>query len=467
MLIMLKPDQIRKLFKKYKIENWTVRIEKKNNLSILAWNNELRKLEESKTDGFSVLLLDKNSFGFASSNDFEKIEKTIKKAIEITKIAPPCSQSEWFKKYQTQEQNFKINKFVRCWRIKRNFKKLSLKEKRDLVLSLAQQAYKFDKKIKSAIINYSITDEEKIFLNKDSFLEQNLSYARLFASITAFSKEKSEEQFCKLVGRKSDNEIFKNFPKKLNNLCKETLMFLNADKPEPGNFTVLMDGILTGIFIHEALGHATEADIVLSGGSCLTDFINKKIAPDFVSVIDDPTSNNFLDFGSYFFDDEGIKTQKTYLIKNGVLKTFLHSKETSCKLKSKPTGNSRAESYYAKPIIRMSNTFIEKGKNTFKQMLSKIEKGYLLKSSRGGQVNTVKGSFQFGVKQAYFVEKGKIIKPIRNISIGGNTLEMLKNILMIENKYGENNSGFCGKEGQDAAVGGRNPSVLVKNVLIC
>lgn len=455
---MLKPDQIRKLFEKYKIENWTVRIEKTNELSISAWNNKLRSLEENKTAGFSVLLLDKNSFGFASSNDFEKIEETIKKAIEMAKIAPPCSQSEWFKKYQTQEQNFKI---------KRNFKKLSLKEKRDIVLSLAQQAYKFDKKIKSAIINYSIADEEKIFLNKDSFLEQNLSYARLFASITAFSKEKSEEQFCKLAGRKSDYEIFKNFPKKLNNLCKETLMFLNADKPEPGSFTVLMDGILTGTFIHEALGHATEADLVLSGGSCLADFINKKIAPDFVSVIDDPTSNNFLDFGSYFFDDEGIKTQKIYLIKNGVLKTFLHSKETACKLKSKPTGNSRAESYCAKPIIRMSNTFIEKGKNTFKQMLSKIEKGYLLKSSRGGQVNTVKGSFQFGVKQAYFVEKGKIIKPIRNISIGGNTLEMLKNILMIENKYGEDNPGFCGKNGQKVAVGGRNPSVLVKNVLIC
>lgn len=455
----LKLDFARKLLEKHKLRYWDIRVESINNTGINAWNNELRQISQSSTEGFCVRVLYGNGWGFAASTDFKKTAETIQKAIKVAKIMDREAVA------RTGLATLKPIKARRAPRLKEDPRDVSLKEKRDLVLNLAKKAYKYSKKIKSAIVGYIETASNKTFLSQDSFIEQELIYLHLGANITASSQGKFEEQSYR-KGDLTGYSIIKGVEEDILKRCEKTLLFLNAKKAKPGLFPIVTDGALTDVFIHEALGHAAEADHVLQEATCLAGLIGKKVAPGYVSVIDNPTANNFTDFGSYYFDDEGTPAQKTYIIKNGVLKTFLHNRETAYKLKAKPTGNARAQSFADEPIIRMSNTYIEKGNSSFEDMLAKIKQGYLLKGLKGGQVNPAKGSFQFAAREAYFVKNGKIVNPAKAVSIVGNTLELLKNIKEIGSIYEEGSPGFCGKWSQRAYVNGRNPAVLIEKALL-
>jgi len=244
----------------------------------------------------------------------------------------------------------------------------------------------------------------------------------------------------------------------------KAVKLLDAELPPAGELPVIMDNKLTGVFMHEALGHAAEADHVLYGESILKGKLGEEIAYERLTVVDDPTIKS--SHGFYQYDDEGVRSSRTEVIKNGILVSYLHSRETAGRLDANLTANARAADYSDIPLVRMSNTVIEEGDWHFEEMLKDIPFGIYAKGMRGGQVDTVKGEFQFSAEEAFLIEKGTLSKRLKNVSLSGRTLDVLKHIDAIGNDKKHGTIGFCGKDGQDVPVCEYAPHVRVTKILV-
>lgn len=235
---------------------------------------------------------------------------------------------------------------------------------------------------------------------------------------------------------------------------------LKAKTPKGGEMPVLLDQELAGVFAHEAVGHASEADLVLEGDSILEDMIGEQIASPLVTIIDDPTLH---EFGYYPFDAEGVQSRRTEIIKNGIFNSYLHSRETAAKLGGIP-GNCRAQGY-SMPVVRMSNTFIDNGDAKFEEMLEEIRDGMYLIGSRGGQVNTGEGIFQFNAEKGYIIKDGELTELIRDVSLSGKTLEILNQVTLVGNDL-KMTAGRCGKAGQLVPVSDGSPHLAISKALV-
>ncbi|MCK9441387.1 MAG: TldD/PmbA family protein [Methanothrix sp.] len=235
---------------------------------------------------------------------------------------------------------------------------------------------------------------------------------------------------------------------------------LDADAPKGGTYPVLLDQELAGVFVHEAVGHATEGDIILEGDSCLEGKLGQKIGSELVTVKDDPSLMNN---GYYSFDDEGSLAQETVLVDKGILKSYLNSRETAARLGGVPR-NARAEGL-DRPVVRMSNTYIANGDWKLEEILSELGDGVYLAGSRGGQVSTGEGVFQFNAKRGYLVENGEKTKLLRDVSLSGKILETLLHVKAVGNDL-KFNSGRCGKAGQLVPVSDGSPHLLVAKATV-
>jgi TldD protein len=235
---------------------------------------------------------------------------------------------------------------------------------------------------------------------------------------------------------------------------------LDADVPKGGTFPVLLDQELAGVFVHEAVGHATEGDIILEGDSCLEGKLGQRIGSELVTVKDDPS---LMQNGYYSFDDEGSLPQETILVEKGILKSYLNSRETAARLGGVPR-NARAEGL-DRPVVRMSNTYIANGDWKLEEILAEMGDGVYLAGSRGGQVSTGEGVFQFNAKRGYLVEKGEKTKLLRDVSLSGKILETLLHVRAVGNDL-KFNSGRCGKAGQLVPVSDGSPHLLVAEATV-
>lgn len=241
---------------------------------------------------------------------------------------------------------------------------------------------------------------------------------------------------------------------------KTALELLKAKTPKGGEMPVVLDQELAGVFAHEAVGHASEADLVLEGDSILENRIGEQIASPLITIIDDPTLH---EFGYYPFDAEGSESKRTEIIKDGIFNSYLHSRETAAKLGGTP-GNCRAQGY-SMPVVRMSNTFIDNGDSRFEEMLEEVKDGMYLIGSRGGQVNTGEGIFQFNAEKGYLIKNGELTGLLRDVSLSGKTLEILNHVTLVGNDL-KMTAGRCGKAGQLVPVSDGSPHIAISKALV-
>ncbi len=241
---------------------------------------------------------------------------------------------------------------------------------------------------------------------------------------------------------------------------KTAVELLKAKTPKGGEIPVILDQELAGVFAHEAVGHASEADLVLEGDSILENRIGEQIASPLITIIDDPTLH---EFGYYPFDAEGAQSRRTEIIRDGIFNSYLHSRETAAKLGGTP-GNCRAQGY-SMPVVRMSNTFIDNGDAKFEEMLEDVRNGMYLIGSRGGQVNTGEGVFQFNAEKGYLIRNGELTELVRDVSLSGKTLEILNHITLVGNDL-KMTAGRCGKAGQLAPVSDGSPHIAISKALV-
>jgi len=239
---------------------------------------------------------------------------------------------------------------------------------------------------------------------------------------------------------------------------------LKARRPPPGRFPVVFHPSVTGLLMHEALGHNTEADAVWAGESILAGRLGDRIASAKVTVCDDPTYPD--SYGSYEYDSEGVPAQKRVLIEDGVLRSYLHSLETADKFGVKPNGAARAQSYLHRPIVRMSNTYMASGSDPVDGIFDGIDRGVYLKDGSWGYVFVDKGQFVCHATQAQMIENGKPGEPLRDVSVSGMMLETLMDIEAVADDFEMNKPGMCGKMGQSAPTNCGGPHVRVKGLVV-
>ncbi|MBC8214814.1 MAG: TldD/PmbA family protein [Candidatus Marinimicrobia bacterium] len=254
----------------------------------------------------------------------------------------------------------------------------------------------------------------------------------------------------------SPKDLFPKIAEQYEHLMKKS----EGVHAEAGYKDVILDADLAGILSHEAIGHTTEGDLVL-GGSVAGDYLNQKVASEMVTLIDYAhTAHGKTCPVPLYVDDEGTTGEDVVIIENGILKNFMHNKETAMKLKMSPTGNARAFGFYDEPLVRMRNTAIVPGTSKLEEMIASIDDGYYLIKSSNGQADST-SEFMFGVVLGYEIKKGKIKRAIRNTTISGVAFDMLKTITMISDDMAWSSGGMCGKK-QQIPVGMGGPAVKCK-----
>ncbi|HET8901111.1 MAG TPA: dephospho-CoA kinase, partial [Holophagaceae bacterium] len=242
------------------------------------------------------------------------------------------------------------------------------------------------------------------------------------------------------------------------------VLALDAQPAPAGTFPVVLSSSAGGTMIHEACGHGLEADLALAGMSAFAGKLGQKVAAEGVTIIDDGTLPHKR--GSAAVDDEGNASTRVVLIENGILKQYLQSRKTARKMGVEPTGNGRRESYKHLPIPRMRNTFLAAGSEAPEAILADLDRGLFVKQMGGGQVDTVTGNFVFEVKEGYWVEKGKLMYPVKNATLSGAGPAVLQQLTRIGRDLEHFDIGTCGKDGQGVPVSDALPTILCPALVV-
>jgi TldD protein len=237
-------------------------------------------------------------------------------------------------------------------------------------------------------------------------------------------------------------------------------------RPAPaGQMTVVLGPGWPGVLLHEAVGHGLEGDFNRKGSSAFSGMIGKRVAAKGVTVLDDGTITDRR--GSLNVDDEGHVSQRNVLIEDGILKGYIQDSMNARLMGVKPTGNGRRESYAHTPMPRMTNTYMLGGDKTKEEIIASMQSGLYATNFGGGQVDITSGKFVFSASEAYWVEKGKILYPVKGATIVGSGPESLKKISMIGNDMAlDSGVGVCGKEGQSVPVGVGQPTLRIESLTV-
>ena len=277
-------------------------------------------------------------------------------------------------------------------------------------------------------------------------------------------------------GKTENRSVSRSFRKGAEMICEELRHELaeevvrgidarfEATRPKGGKMSVVMGAGASGILLHEAMGHAFEADFNRKGQSIFSDRMGQRICPEGVSVVDDGTL--LWNRGSGNYDDEGVAGEKTYMVKDGILTSYLHDRISAAWYGLQSTGNGRRENFRYYPIPRMRATYMENGNADPESIIASVRQGIYVDEFSNGQVKIGEGDFTFFVKSGYLIENGKLTAPVKDINIIGNGPQALADIVAVGNDLKiDNGTWTCGKE-QSVPVSCGMPTVLIGNLIV-
>ncbi|MFH1501541.1 MAG: TldD/PmbA family protein [Candidatus Eisenbacteria bacterium] len=333
----------------------------------------------------------------------------------------------------------------------------STEEKTALVVDTEQRIRTSSPSIRSAMCRYTEIMDEKWIVSTDG-ADAHLTDSKLEFMGSAVAEKDGDMT----VGWKGNGvtggwaDLFEVWtPEKIAEHAGRTAVDLLAAPYAPGGpATVILNPELVGLLAHEAVGHTVEADFVLSG-SAVSGKLGERVASDLVTLVDSgpPYIGRTSAGGVTLVDDEGVPAGKTVVIERGVLRSYLHDRETAAVFGVAPTGNARAWLYDDEPLIRMRNTCVEPGDSALEEMIASIDDGFFLAGAGSGQADA-NAEFMFGVSEAYEIKGGKLGGLLRGASISGDAFDVLKSVDMVGRDFEwALGTGHCGK-GQPAKVDG-------------
>ena len=428
-----------------------------SNYSVL----EDAKVNQCRSDigfgvGIRVLKGDQTGFAFAESVSPETMLKAARTAANIADSkgkAVLADLSEYL------APNY--------YPVKTSWENTSVKDKIPYLQRANDNIFAADKRVTK--VNATIGDSSSyiLFYNSEGRMAWDFRpMAFIYVRCTMEQKGKVENFTVSRSSREGSEFLTNDL---VDTLAKEavekTALLYDATKPKAGEMEVVMSAGESGILLHEAIGHAFEADFNRKKTSIFSDKMGLKVAENFVSIVDDGTLT--ANRGSLNFDDEGNPTMRTVLVKDGILTSYLHDRISADYYKVKPTGNGRRQDFRNVPIPRMRCTTMENGPHKKEEIIASVKKGIYVDSFSNGQVNIGAGDFTFFVKSGYIIENGKFTKPIKDINIIGNGPQALADIVMVADDTRLSDSTWtCGKDGQGVPVTMGLPTVKIKKLTV-
>ena len=439
----------------HNVDFFDVRIIEATSTSITLDNGKVEEISVNCTRGAGIRALCGGSWGFTSAEGEFDVCKSIESASNLAKAMDLNTPKD---KIYLASVSAPVLKDIP--RVEINPRNVSIDEKVQFLKEIDKHARTDGISSTNAVYSES---KLKLQYSNSEDIDAEYELMRTGFAVTAVAAENGVYQ----AGRESrfgvcGYELFDRYDAfaLAESAAKTAVELLHAIQPKGGSMPVVLDPELSGVFVHEAVGHASEADLVLEGSSVLENRIGEQVASPLINVIDDPTLH---EYGYYPFDAEGVQSAKTTIIKDGILDSYLHSRETAGRLGGTP-GHSRGQGYSI-PVVRMSNTYIDNGDAKFEEILEDVGNGMYLIGSRGGQVNTGEGVFQFNAEKGYLIENGELTALLRDVSLSGKTLEILKNITTVGNDL-TMHSGRCGKNGQLVPVTDGSPHIAISKALV-
>lgn len=433
-----------------------IRVEESEGTDIFLRGKRVETLTEGISIGGQVRACYKGGWGFASFNQLSSLKERVEEAIAAARLVgedetllAPISP---------------IQTTCHLPLTGSNPRHISLVEKKALCDRYQDILHQVDPRITTTSVRYSDSAQRVILATSEgTFIDQSWVDLEMRFAATARNGETVQTGRETSGSRKAYEDLI-NLDTQVQGAAQRAVDALSLPSVRGNTYTVVIDPILTGLFVHEAFGHLSEADMAYENPDLLEVMtLGRQFGPKDLQIFDGAAPPGHR--GSYFYDDEGTPATTTQLIQDGVLVGRLHSRETAGKLNEAPTGNARCLNYHYPPLVRMTNTWIERGNTPVDDLFTDIKEGVYARNWLGGMTNGE--MFTFSAGEAWMIRNGKIAEPVRDVTLSGNVFTTLADIEAIGNDFYWDESGGCGKGGQSGlAVGCGGPSLRIRDVVV-
>ena len=433
-----------------------IRVEEAITTSVVYVGKELERIGESSSLGGCVRAAAKGGWGFASFNSMDRVEEFAGHAVDQARLVGHGTS-----------QLAAVEPVVAdvALDVRHDPRDVSLADKVAMMRAYNDQVLGFHDEIITSSLLYFDRYRRFWFGNSEGSMvyQERVDIGGRITPVA--SRGGGSQSYSASFGGSDDINVARGNEAKVEKACRIALGKLDAPKVKAGEYVVVVDPMLGGVFIHEAFGHLSEGDNVYEDKNLQEVMVlGRRFGKPFLNVHDSGLDKGYRGFLVY--DDEGVPTEKTDLIREGELVGRLHSRETAGKMGERPTGNARLIDYRHPPIPRMRNTVIENGESTFDDMIADIDLGIYAISASGGQTNGE--MFTFTAADAYMIRDGKVAEQVRDVTLTGNVFTTLDSIDAIGNDLAcHDGGGGCGKAGQfPLPVTHGSPHVRIQNVVI-
>ncbi|MGJ3251802.1 MAG: TldD/PmbA family protein [Elainellaceae cyanobacterium] len=451
-------DLLADFISKYRsrVDFLAIRLEESEGTDILLRGERIETLSEGISVGGQVRACHRGGWGFASFNQLSSLSDRIEEAIAAARLV---GQEETLLAPVDPVHDIRNLPLTGT-----DPRRIPLVRKKDLCSQYAEILRSVDSRIATTSVRYGDSAQRIILATSDgTVLEQAWVDMEMRFAATARNGE-TVQTGRETTGSRKAYEDLNHLDTQVQQAAQRAVEALALPPVKGNTYTVVIDPILTGLFVHEAFGHLSEADMAYENPDLLEVMtIGRRFGPKNLQIFDGAVPEGHR--GSYYYDDEGVPATTTQLIKDGVLVGRLHSRETAGKLGEAPTGNARCLSYHYPPIVRMTNTWIERGETPVADLLKDIKEGVYARNWLGGMTNGE--MFTFAAGEAWMIRNGEIAEPVRDVTLSGNVFTTLADIEAVGDDFFWDESGGCGKGGQSGlAVGCGGPSLRIRNVVV-
>lgn len=439
-----------------RVDYLMIRLEEAEETDILFRGDKVETLSEGISVGGHIRACYQGGWGLSSFNRLETIHDRIEEAItaarmvgdEETVLAPIEA----------------VQAVCNLPLSGTDPRKIPIVKKKELCDRYNQLLKSVDHRITTTSVRYGDSAQRVILATSEgTLIEQSWVDMEMRFAATARNGE-TVQTGRETTGSRKAYEDLTGLDEQVKNAAQRAVAALSLPSVKGNTYTVVIDPILTGLFVHEAFGHLSEADMAYENPDLLEVMtLGRRFGSVELQIFDGAAPQGHR--GSYYYDDEGTPASTTQLIKDGILVGRLHSRETAGKLDEAPTGNARCLSYNHAPIVRMTNTWIERGKTPVEDLFTDIKEGVYARNWLGGMTNGE--MFTFSAAEAWMIRNGKIAEPVKDVTLSGNVFQTLSDIEAIGNDFYWDESGGCGKGGQNGLpVGCGGPSLRIRDVVV-
>ncbi|MBA3921787.1 MAG: TldD/PmbA family protein [Nostocaceae cyanobacterium] len=440
----------------HRVDYLIIRLEEAEGTDILLRGDKVETLSEGISIGGQVRACYKGGWGLSSFNQLETIRDRIEEAIiaarivgdEETILAPVDP----------------VQAICQLPLVGTDPRHISIAQKKQLCDRYSQLIKSVDSRITTTSVRYADSAQRVILASSEgTLIEQSWVDMEMRFAATARNGD-TVQTGRETNGTRKAYEDLINLDEQVKGAAQRAVAALSLPPVKGDTYTVVIDPVLTGLFVHEAFGHLSEADMAYENPDLLEVMtLGRRFGPEELQIFDGAAPPGHR--GSYFYDDEGTPATTTQLIKDGVLVGRLHSRETAGTLDEEPTGNARCLNYHYAPIVRMTNTWIERGKTPVADLFGGIKEGVYASNWLGGMTNGE--MFTFSAGEAWMIRNGKIAEPVRDVTLSGNVFQTLADIEALGDDFYWDESGGCGKGGQNGLpVGCGGPSLRIRDVVV-